>query len=199
MVGSEEKFKTLYDHYKETLLSIKETNKSRDRMFVLAILIVGALFFQFYLPQSSSSTISSFLSQKTGFFVSSNTNVINVILWFSLFAVILRYFQQVVTSERQYPYLHGLEGKINNLCEDSNFISKEGKSYLGNYPLFSDWIHWMYRAVFPLILIVVITIKIVSEWSSPEKIMISLIFNSVVFVCIAVTVSLYLCYLYYKK
>ncbi len=199
MINEDIKLQVLYDHYKDALLSIKETNKTRDRLLVFAILLVGALFFQIVSPENSSNIMATFLSQKTGLVIGSNADVIGGIIWFSLFVVVLRYFQLVVSSERQYPYLHEIEEKLNILCQDKNFISCEGKSYLKKYPWFSDWIHWIYRAIFPLILFASILIKIIGEWQCANKFSVSLLFDSVVFIFIVITTALYLCYIYFKR
>jgi len=199
MVDEADKLQILYDHYKETLTSIKETNKTRDRLLVFAVVLIGILFFQIISPEDSSDVFIKLLSQKAGFIINIDLNVISGIIWFFLFVIVLKYFQSVVFSERQYPYLKKVEEEINALCRDKNFISREGSSYLTKYPKFSDWIHCVYRIILPLILIALILIKIIKEWQCVNVVSSSLLFDSIIFIFITITTILYLCYIHFGK
>ena len=110
----------------------------------------------------------------------------------------MRYFQTVTLIERQYRYIHLLEERISSAFDNIAF-TREGKSYLDNYPRISDWAHILYSTVFPVLLLFVITVKIVAEWLPPVDITAVLIFNSVIFVMIVISTALHLLRIHFNK
>jgi len=76
--------------------------------------------------------------------------------WTLLLVFTLRYCQSTINIERQYKYLHKLEEKISTILDDEIYC-REGKAYLNNYPLFSNWVWFFYTILFPIIVIAAIS------------------------------------------
>ena len=199
MIQEDIKFQTLYDHYKETLSAIKESNKLRDRLLVFVLPLVMLLLFQTISPSESAEIISAFLLQKFGIITTTSIVLVGSVVWFGLLFVVVRYFQTVIFAERQYPYLHKLEERLSSDYGDENIFTREGKSYLNKYPRFSDWTHWLYTFIFPLSLLSVTSIKILDEWKIATSVSLPLVFNSVIFLCFVITIILYLRYMHFSK
>lgn len=189
----------LYDHYKDTCSSIGDAIKRRDRLMVYVILVLGFFAFQTVFPNASDQVVNDFLNFKFGLTLPLDLSIIGNIIWFLLLIFSLRYFQVAVFVERQYTYLHGIEDSLNKELS-AEIITRESKSYLNKYPIFSDWMWFLYTIVFPLILFFVGSVKIIFElgnfcnvrWS------LSLVLDLVVFVLLAVSIILYLVMLHHK-
>lgn len=186
----------LYDHYKDTCSITSEATKRRDRLLIYVVVSLGILAIQGIMPEISDRAINEFLSFKFGFATTINLSVLGSAVWFLLLLFILRYFQVSIFVERQYPYLHQLEERIEN-----GILSREGKGYLLSYPIFSNWMWLLYTVIFPTLLLSITSGKIVGEiksaclngWSAGAK------FNVLVFVLILISVILYLYSLHFGK
>lgn len=186
----------LYDHYKDTCSITSEAAKRRDRLLIYVVIALGILAIQGVIPEISDRAINEFLSFKFGFITTVDLSVLGSGVWFLLLLFILRYFQVSIFVERQYPYLHQLEERIEN-----GILSREGKGYLNSYPIFSNWMWLLYTVIFPTLLLSVTSGKIVSEvkdaclsgWSAGAK------FNVLVFILILISVTLYLYSLHFGK
>jgi len=186
----------LYDHYKDTCSITLEAAKRRDRLLVYVVVAMGILAILGVMPEISDQAINEFLNFKFGFATTIDLSILGSAIWFLLLLFILRYFQVSIFVERQYPYLHQLEERIEN-----GILSREGKGYLVSYPIFSNWMWLLYTVIFPTLLLSVTSGKIVTEithaylsgWSAGAK------FNVLVFVLILISVILYLYSLHFGK
>jgi len=186
----------LYDHYKETCNITTEVIRRRDRLLIYVVLTLALLAIQGILPEVSVSALNNILSNQFGITTFIDLSIIGSVVWFLLLLFILRYCQTSIFVERQYTYLHELEGRIEN-----GLISREGKSYLNNYPIFSNWMWLLYTVIFPALLLSVVLVKVVSEitlacfngWSFTTS------FNLVISILIIVSVFLYLFSLHSKN
>lgn len=197
---SEELISTVYDHYKETCSLTSEAIKRRDKMMILVIFMLGFFAFQGIFPGISSVMLKDYLDFSFGLTSAIDFSVIGNIVWFLLLIFVLRYFQIAVFIERQYPYMHKLEDVINKKF-GVEVITREGKAYLHNYPLFSDWMWVLYTIIFPLLLLASTTAKIAFELKVlfAGKWCVGLIFDVVIFLLLAVSVILYLVMLHKKR
>ncbi|MCX6717534.1 MAG: hypothetical protein NTU76_02570 [Candidatus Taylorbacteria bacterium] len=136
---------------------------------------------------------------KFGITLKLDFSVIGSIVWFLLLIFTLRYFQINVFIERQYSYVHKIEGILNGEI-GKEIITREGKSYLSDYPIFSDWMCLLYTLIFPLLLILTATAKIIGEllnismygWSLNSGL------NFGVFILLLISIVLYL-FVHYKN
>lgn len=190
LATADTKLTVLNDHYKETQRIVEQSVKSRDRNFFLILVLLGVMAFQLFSPQESGSLLSQIVKNQLNVDASISLAYIGSLIWFGLFAVSIRYFQLVIGLERQYNYIHDLESQLANEYAGKAF-SREGKSYLKNYPLFFEWLHFVYRSVFPLLLIAAATVKIASEIRPQCINSLPLGFNSVIYLMLVISTVLY--------
>ncbi len=164
------------------------------------VLALAFFAFQVISPNDSISVANDLLNFKFGLSVGLNITIIGNIIWYLLLIFTLRYFQVAVFIERQYTYLHKAEDLVNkDMNED--LITREGKSYLDKYPLFSNWMWALYTIVFPLLLLGITATKITGElkyvwvngWSLGS------ILDSIAFVLLTISIILYLTTLHKKS
>lgn len=195
-----EKIETLYDHYKDTCSIIKDAVKRRDRLMIIVIATLGLFALQTIFPTASSLAFNDFLNFKFGITFKLDLAIIGNIVWLLLLVFSLRYFQTATFVERQYPYLHELEDKLNKNFGE-NIITREGEYYLSKYPLFSNWMWVLYTIAFPLLLLIVSTIKIIGEIQNGlvDKISSNLVLNVFFFLLLLISTILYMVMIHKKK
>jgi cytochrome b subunit of formate dehydrogenase len=76
------------------------------------------------------------------------------ISWTLSLVFTLRYCQYSIFVERQYKYLHKLEETISKAIGEEAIYSREGASYLEDYPPFTTWAWIFYVWMFPIIVII---------------------------------------------
>jgi|SRR3989344_5121267 len=190
----------LYDHYKDTCSIVGEAVKTRHRLMVFVLVILGFFAFQGIFPSVSNMAVKDFLNFKFGLASEVDLSILGNLVWFLLLIFSLRYFQIAIFVERQQTYLHEIEDKLNKKLGEE-VVTREGKSYLSNYPGFSNWMWSLYTIIFPLLLLLITVIKIAAElrnsciygWST------SLLLNITAFLLLTPSVILYLITLHKKK
>lgn len=189
----------LYDHYKETCTIIGEAVKRRDRAMLFAIIALGFFAFQTIFPSVADHAVTDYLSFKFGLTLQIDLSVLGNIVWLLVLLFALRYFQTAVFVERQYAYLHQLEDKV-NAAVGQDVITREGKSYLVDYPWFSNWMHVLYTIAFPALLFFVTSLKITGEWLQRpgDAVTLGLFINTLLFALLAVSIWLYIAVLHFK-
>lgn len=192
------KLQLLHDHYKDTFSYIRGYLKLRDRLFVLILIVVTLMLFQVYSPAESSEAVSQFITKKLELKSPIDITFIGSIIWFSLLSLVVRYFQTVVHIERQYTYIHQIEEQLSAQYENKAF-TREGKSYLKDYPLFSSWAWILYTIVFPVLLLVLVIVKIVGEISQARSILLLLSINVAIALFIILSTLFYLLMVHLKK
>lgn len=183
------KLEILNDHYKETVADFKKTSKSRDTNFLIVLVLLGVMAFQFVSPDQSQSVLVEVINSSLSINATLSVNLLGSLVWAALLFAAIRYFQAVINLEKQYNYSHDLEELISKDYKGEAF-TREGKSYLTDYPLFSTWVHFIYRTLFPLILAVIITIKIVGEWLVHSGFL-PLMLNTVIYLALIISIALY--------
>ncbi len=184
----------LYDHYKDTCNGIGEAIRRRERLMLWVIGMLGLFAFQTAFPAATSTALSEFLVFKFGIPLEVDLSVIGTVIWFALLMFTVRYFQTVVLVERRTAYVQQAEKFLNKKL-DGEFITREGKAYETGYPMFSTWTWILYTIVFPALLLLVSTVKIICDWASigftcPPSIY--LVLNSVAYGLMTVSIVLYL-------
>ena len=189
----------LYDHYKDTFTWVRSYISSRDQLLFLILLVLAVMLLQIFSPRDSGAILSKLISTKLGFDAPINPAFVASLLWFALLALAIKYFQIVWIIEKQYEYIHRLEESLSEtLTPMDRLFSREGAHYLRNYPLFSEWSHYIYTMVFPLLLVTVIVLKIKGEFVCWKC---SAIFyvDWFMFAAISISIVLYLRMLHFKK
>jgi len=199
VISEEKKLEILYDHYKDSFLHVLEYLKQRERLFVLVLIVIFLQFLQISFSGQYLEAFNNFVEKQFNLDFVFSKEFLNNIFWFLLFSISLRYFQINILINRQYDYLHFLEDKLCEKSGDENFIRREGKGYLDNYPVFSDWAHIVYTWAFPILLIFVGLIKIIIEIIQERKFSGGLLIGGILFLAVCTTTILYMNNVHQKK
>lgn len=165
MLSEEFKFTNLYDHYKETIKYLKDDLKKRDKLTLYSLILIIFYFLIEFKSSDSVSLVNKYLEKKIGLELNINYDLLTTAILLLLFRYTLKYFQINLNIEKQYNYIHKLEDDLNNLA-NSQLITREGFSYLEDYPLLSALIHRLYNFFLPLGLIVVMIIKLIQTFQN---------------------------------
>ena len=198
MLSEDTKLEVLHAHYVDTFGQIRRSLSLRDRLFTYIIIVISAMFLQVVAPQNADAVLGKLLADKLGLSGPFSFIVLVTVLWFALLGFAISYFQTVIYIERQYTYLHTLEDLLNSYYGASAF-TREGKSYLTNYPIFSNWTWIIYTVVFPALIELVLGIKLATEFCRASSFGVLLIFDVAIFAAITVSTALYLAAIHLQK
>ena len=171
----EAKFNNLCAHYKDTYEIHLSSIKQRDTLFYALLVILALFSLQVTSTELVNSALSGFINKQLDISIDKNSNLLGTLLWLLLFGFSSRYYQTVIQIERQYDYIHHLEELISKRYPNTRAFTREGKSYLDEYPIFSNWIWLLYTLAFPLIILTCIVIRILGELEVYETLSLSLI------------------------
>ncbi len=192
------KLTVLNDHYTSTVTEVKKLNRTRDTNFLFMLILLGVMAFQYVSPSQSQSVLTQLAQKKLEIDATVSINVIASLVWFALLYVAVRYFQNVINLEKQYNYTHQLEAELAKHYNGKAF-TREGKAYLNNYAIFSEWVHIVYWYIFPVLLLVAITVKIVGEWTVINQNTSQVWLNSFIYAALVISTALYVISLYRTK
>jgi len=187
------KLNVLHDHYKDSFKYIRDYILIRDRLLLCILAVLAILSVQIFAPNETKGVLNDIITDKIGTERAINASVIGTALWFGLLCLIVKYFQTVIHIERQYSYLHKLEERMSAILKEELY-TREGKSYSEKYSKFSEWTHFLYTVLFPIVLICIAIIQIRNEWSTIKDLDLSvtLIINSMIFLFLVGFVLYYL-------
>ena len=197
-LSDDTKLTVLNEHYNNTVADFKKLNKTRDTNFLFILILLGVMAFQYVSPNQSQSVLVQVVQKKLEIDAAVSINVIGSLVWFTLLYVAIRYFQNVINIEKQYNYTHQLEKELAQHYDDKAF-TREGKAYLDNYAIFSDWVHIVYWYIFPVLFTVAITIKIIGEWAANNQDALQLWLNTAIYASLVVSIVLYVWSLHRTK
>lgn len=192
------KLQVLADHYKDTFNFQQSILKRRDKLFLVVLCILILMLFQLYTPKEASYFITDFVSNKLKIETPMNLLFVQSIIWFGLLAATLKYFQSVILIERQYNYIHQLEEQISKEYEKKAF-TREGKSYIKDYPIILNWASFLYTIIFPVILLIISISKIINEFKVLGCKQILVWVNGSIFLFLLSSVILYIYVLHFAK
>lgn len=159
----EAEFNNLCSHYKDTydihLVSIKQ----RDTLFYALLVILAFFSLQITSADLANRALSNYINKEYGIVIDKSSNLFGTMLWLLLFGISSRYYQLVIQIERQYDYIHHIEELLNKKYAGSRAFTREGKSYIDKYPLFSKWVYLLYTVAFPMIILLSIALRIQGE------------------------------------
>ena len=182
----------LHDHHKDSFSHIREREKQRDRLFLVLIGLFALLSLQILYPADFGGALGPL--KVSGAEVDLGALPLPALLsasWVFTFAIALRYCQVSINVERQYPYLHTLEEKISVAIGDGDLYRREGRAYLQNYPLFSDWAWFCYVFLFPAIVALATLALSIGEWAMLPHHRLYKLLDSVVAAAILISFLLY--------
>lgn len=157
----DKKIGIFYDHYKDTFENQKTFLKKRDYYTLICIGLIAILSFQISNPYQSSSISNEIIKKNVGD-IKIDFWYINNILTFALLWVVILYYQINLHIERMYKYLREIEKKITIELKPFE-LSREGDTYLEDYPWLSKLVHKFFSVGFPLMFIIVAVLKWVKE------------------------------------
>lgn len=189
MTTDPDSLQVLSDHYKDSFDHLLEHRRTRDRIFLFLLFVMAGMLFQLFSPAGATQAISDLAAEKLGLSSPIDSSFIASILWFALLALTVRYYQAVIVLERQYDYIHILEGELSPRYGGRAF-TREGRSYLSHYPLFSKWASFLYTIAFPILLAALVLAKIISEVQQAHRISLTLGFDVAVALLVLVSLAL---------
>ncbi len=189
---NEAKFNNLCSHYKDTFDIHRASIKQRDTLFYGLLIILAVFTLQLSSTEMVVSVVSDYLNKTTGIKLGKSADFISTLLWLLLLGFTTRYFQVVLEIERQYGYLHALEKELNGFYSESKAFTREGKSYLSKYPLFSNWVWLLYTVFFPCLIIFSVIMRINSEIEGMQSIEANQIIDFTCYLVIATSSILYI-------
>jgi len=193
-----EKLQILSQHYSYTFDLLQIYLKRRDRLFLWVLLLLVVMLFYIYTPAEVSNIFAQIIEKKLSVKTEINFLYIQSIIWFVLLSVMIKYFQAVILIERQYDYIHSLEELLSSEYEGRAFTG-EGKSYLNDYPAFLNWASFLYTILFPAILAIITTAKIVLECKQNGLKEFQVVFDILIFVFVIISLGLYLYGIHFKS
>lgn len=193
---TDDKRSTLYDHYKDTCSLISSASSRRDRLTLWVLAALALLALEMLFPSLAKALLESLIKERLEATVSADLGLLGSVIWLALLILSVRHFQTAAYVERSYTYLHALEDRLNNLFEPG-FITREGKSYLKDYPLFQGWLTFLYRVAVPALVLIIPTIKI---WEEAQSLVINvnLLINMAVYMLLCISTVLYLAMIHWK-
>ena len=192
-----EKLNLLYDHYKDTFSLITAQNKLRDKLFIYLLIAITFMFLQINAVEQINDIGIKLAEKFLGVSLSLSPEFIGGMFWFVTLSLVIKYAQTLVSIEKQYDYIHKLESKIDNEYGDTKIFSREGHSYLDNYPKFSSWVWILYTMIFPAILLIVLGYKIYTEYNGVFTT--PFIINGTFCAMAYISIILYLLLIHFKK
>lgn len=191
VAGESQVLEVLYDHYKDSFSNIIAREQRRDRLFVLLILIYGALVFQIRYPTAIEALGQVSLAGVTVAVADLPLSALLDATWALALVVGLKYCQTALSVERQYPYLHRLEEVIGARLGDPDLFCREGKAYLRGYPQVLNWAWFCYVVLFPLAVLAATASAVVGMWVDLDYGVLHNLFGTVAGGALVVSFALY--------
>lgn len=174
-----EKIDLYYDHYKDTFELSKQAQHRRNCLFVW-LCVLEALSFLFLIkPDKAVEVFASGINAHFETDLILGNAVLQTLLWILIAYITVRYCQETLYVERQYPYMDKLEKEI---AKESGTIlfEREGQGYLKEYPMVSNFIDLFYKMFCPVLFTGINIARIVREWQS-SSLTIALVCDTAIF------------------
>ena len=198
MASDDTKLTLLHAHYTQTFDDIRRWLRRRDKLFVVLLVVVAITAFRTATPEEATKVISEAIHSRFDIDALPSQRVFGHLLWFLALAVSLPYYQAVVRTERLYSYIHKLEEELSKNFPSPAF-TREGRSYLNDYPLFSKWATFLYTVAFPATLMAVLVWTIRSQSKGVSASVVGDAFDVLMFGAIALSTGLYVLVLHPRK
>lgn len=198
MPSDDVKLEVLHAHYVDSFGQIRNTIKLRDRIFAFIVIIITFLLLRILSPEETDEIARSIAAQKFGIADVVAFKILSSVLWFVTLALLVRYFQAVIWLERQYNYIHTLEEKLASIYDGIAF-TREGKSYLEPYPLFSKWSSMVYTRIFPAMLFLILSCSISKEAIAYGLMDSVFLLDAAMYTLICISIVTYSASIHFKK
>ncbi len=188
----EAKFNNLCSHHKDSFDIHLSSIKQRDKLFYWLLVIMAVFTLQLSSTDIVIDIVNNYINNTVGIRLGGSADFIATLLWLLLLGFTTKYYQIVLEIERQYGYLHVLEEKLNGYYPETKLFTREGKSYLDKYPLFSKWMWLLYTVFFPILIIFSVVIRLSSEVKEIQYIGVNQIIDFVCCFIIIISSILYI-------
>lgn len=185
-------FEAQVDHYKDTCDIQRKTVKARNRLFILVWIDVFALYLFLISQNEAISAIQGWMKEKLGVDSAFSPSVFLCLCWVLLLYFCMRYIQTNVKIERDYVYISKIEKEIES--KGCAIFNREGDAYLDKYPFILNYIDFLYKWFFPVLITVAVIIKIILEILAHQSI-IGLIVDSFIAIAIIILWISYLAFI----
>ncbi|GEM_PF-677365 len=159
MLSNEFIFSQVYDHYKESVMYLKNDLVKRDKVTLLSLILLVIYFLIEFKTIDSVFLANKWVEKNLNLSLNINYNLLTTAILLLLLWSTMKYFQLCLNIEKQYNYIHEVEAELNKLA-DKDIITREGYSYLNDYPLLSALIHRLYNFFIPILLIFSMIFKV---------------------------------------
>lgn len=179
----------LYDHYKDTCVLSKQAQSHRNKLFVY-LCILEALSFLFLIkPDVALEVFSAGVNAYLDTELILGNVILQTLLWILIAYVTVRYCQETLYVERQYPYMDKLEKEIAQESKTTIF-EREGQGYARDYPMVLNFIDLFYKMFCPVLFIGINIVRIAAEWKC-DTITLALICDTAIFSAIFIVTWFY--------
>lgn len=181
------KIDIMYDHYKDTFSIQKETEKVRNKLFVVLCICILLLLMMTIYPDNIYQNIQEFFDIKLGINIKFELKILELFNWFIILYLTIRYYQTNANVEKNYNYIHDLEDKLEKTHKLT--IYREGRNYLNQYPLFLTISYVFYKYIFPIVFSLCIITKNVFNFLNKVNIIFLLISQFISLLLLVINVS----------
>lgn len=188
----------LHHHYRDTCDSLAKINALRERYTVYTVVVLSVMLLGLFGQFRSEDIISIAISRWLEIDMWIGASYLRVVLWFTLLAVTLKYFNMNVQHEKLIKYLQGIEDRLNDEF-GKDLITREGKFYADNFPPFSRWVWIAYTIIFPTLLLFSVGVCLVAEIRTEESWNLVLVLDCILSACVVLSTLLYALFLHAKK
>jgi hypothetical protein len=188
----------LAQHYRDSFAIVQNCLRLRDRLFAFLLLFASIMLFRVTAPTTAGVIIADLFCKHLGVATAPDVSFLWTVAWLGFLAVLVRYAQVVIQSERLYKYVHGLEDLLSSRYNGKAFI-REGRSYLKSYPIFSSFAYWIYTGLFPALVLLLDILKAVQDVRIPSGSNILLLVDLAISLCVLAAVVLYLVAIHLKR
>lgn len=190
MLDQEKPLDLYYDHYKETNELNRATQSRRNRSFLILCVLEALSLLMVWNPQFIVALFNDAVQSKIESTVQIGSNVLQTLVWILVAYVQVRYVQEAMHVERQYDYIKKLEDRINNLLGEKG-ITREGESYLENYPPVLNLVHLFYNWFCPIFFSFINIYHIILEWRNVANTLPVIADSFICFAIIFITIFYY--------
>lgn len=174
IVDDDKRAELLMDHYKDSFSLLHGHWKSRNRLFLYALVLIAVIGLDTLSPGSLAQWVNGYVKSKIigedPSWKALDFTAVDLMARFVLLWVVIQYFQRSILVDRSYSYLHRLEERICELMGPGT-VTREGTAYRSRRgapddveddtpgekqpdyrPKFLQWVGPLYVFVFPVAL-----------------------------------------------
>lgn len=152
---------SFYDHYKDTYDILKEYLSKRNHYTIALLAMVLISCLKITNPQLLNEFISKCIDTKiSGLTIA--WHYLSVFVSYLFLWIVMQYYQNCLTIEKTYDYLHKIETELS--AKGSYKVFREGHNYLCSYPWFKVVTHRIYVLLIPLLVSLLAIANIIGEF-----------------------------------